>query len=103
MGSRNPDRVPLHVRRARCETVEEMLAQRWEVISNCRQCGLMMEVNLRLVATISGPETSLWNRSSRCRRIGCTGHVRFQAKAPGMAFFDDLQAPWPDGKPARPP
>jgi hypothetical protein len=99
MGHRNPDRVPISIRRQKCETVAEMARDRWEVISHCRHCGLIMTVNLRLVARVSGPKTSLWNRTSRCRRLGCTGVVDFQAKAPGMDSFDVLAAPWPEGRP----
>ncbi len=103
MGHRNPDRVPLAYRRAGCETVADMMQARWEVISNCRQCGLIMAVNLALVAKVSGPAASLWNRTSRCRRLGCIGVVEFQAKAPGMVMFEALVAPWPEHKaPARP-
>jgi hypothetical protein len=90
------------IRRQRCETVAEMLRDRWEVISHCEHCGLIMTVNLRLVARVSGPSTSLWNRKIRCRRLGCTGFVGFQAKAPGMDCFDALAAPWPGGKLPKP-
>jgi hypothetical protein len=76
-----------------------MLAQRWDVLSVCRKCGLTMSVDLRVIAAIRGPQFSLWNRKSRCRRVGCNGVVNFQAKAPGMAWHEELDAPWPDGKP----
>jgi hypothetical protein len=36
MGSRNPDRVPLAYRRRKCETVQQMIEQGWEVSSRCR-------------------------------------------------------------------
>lgn len=101
MGSRNPDRVPLAYRRRKCESVADMAAQRWDVISHCRKCELMMAVDLRMIARVRGPNFSLWNRKSRCRRIGCGGVVEFQAKAPGMNWHEALEAPWPDGVPPR--
>ena len=92
MGHRNPDRVPISHRRARCETVGDMLREGWDIISKCRTCGLMMAVDLRLVAKVKGAKTGLWNRTQRCKRIGCTGVVDFMAKAPGMAFHETLSA-----------
>jgi hypothetical protein len=99
MGHRNPDRIPLSWRRTRCETVAEMAAARWDVLSKCRVCGLQMRVQLRVIATVSGPNTSLWNRRAPCRRLLCSGQVEFWAKAPGMASHEPLTAEWPDGKP----
>jgi len=99
MGSRNPDRVPLAYRRRRCETVTQMTEQGWDVLSSCDKCGLQMLVDLRMIAKVRGPTFSLWSRRSRCRRIGCGGVVRFKARAPGMGWYEELDAPWPDGKP----
>jgi hypothetical protein len=92
MGQKNADRIPLSYRRARCETVEAMRRDGWDVISKCGGCGLVMQVDLALVARISGPETSLWNRKARCRRLGCTGVVEFQARVPGVAWHEPLRA-----------
>ncbi len=97
MGHRNPDRVPLAMRRARCESVADMIRERWEVISKCQACGLVMQVDLALIARVRGGETSPWNRRQRCRRLGCNGHVEFMAKAPGMTIHEPLAAEWPDG------
>lgn len=84
MGSRNPDRIPFHQRRARCETVADMDAQGWDVISKCLTCGLMMQVDLKLIAKVSGPRTTLWNRRQGCRRLGCIGMVQFLARIPSL-------------------
>ncbi|MEP6967437.1 MAG: hypothetical protein ABI906_05105 [Pseudomonadota bacterium] len=81
------------VRRQRCETVERMRRDGWDVISRCERCGLIMRVDLGLVIRVSGPTVSLWNRKARCRRLGCTGWVEFQARAPGMGFHEPLSAP----------
>jgi hypothetical protein len=91
MGSRNADRIPLSARYTLGDTVEKMIARRWDVISHCRQCGLTMVVDLKVITKVSGPRTSLWNRTQRCRRIGCNGLVTFQAKAPGMTGFEPLR------------
>ena len=93
MGHRNADRVPMRIRRERCETVEAMLREQWDVISKCEKCGLIMRVNLALLVRVGGPTVSLWNRKERCRRLGCTGWVEFQARAPGMAMHEALAAP----------
>jgi hypothetical protein len=99
MGHRNPDRIPLSWRRTTCETVADMARARWDVISKCQACGLTMQVQLRTIAVVSGPSTSLWNRRAPCRRLLCRGQVEFWAKAPGMASHETLTAEWPDGKP----
>jgi hypothetical protein len=67
-----------------------MARDRWDVISKCEKCGLMMQVDLKLIAFVSGPKVSLWNRKARCRRLLCQGVVRFHARAPGMATHEPL-------------
>jgi hypothetical protein len=73
-----------------------MRAAGWDVISYCRACHLTMRVNLKLVERISGPETVLWNRQSKCRRIGCSGTVEFQGRAPELMTHIRLFAQWVD-------
>ncbi|MES2034903.1 MAG: hypothetical protein V4466_12070 [Pseudomonadota bacterium] len=90
MGQRNPDRVSIRERYELGRDVAAMARARWDVISVCRACGLMMQVDLKLIAYVNGPRTSLWNRRARCRRIGCNGAVEFQARAPGMAWHEQL-------------
>lgn len=98
MGHKNADPVPLSYPRVRCETVADMQAQGWDVISKCRKCELTMHVDLDLIAWRTGSKTSLWNRTARCRRLYCTGVVDFMAKAPGMAWHEVLRAD--DGEPS---
>jgi hypothetical protein len=90
MGSRNPDRVPISVWRARVETVADMQRERWQVISQCGACRLKMDVNLSTIARLRGPETSLWDRKAPCRRIGCHGEVSFLARVPGRFDYQPL-------------
>ena len=54
MGHRNPDRVPIAYRRARCETVAQMRRDHWDVISKCGTCGLIMRVDLALRTVVNG-------------------------------------------------
>jgi hypothetical protein len=99
MGSRNLDRIPIRMWRSKVETVADMQREGWEVIASCQKCGLAMVADLALIARETGPETSLWNRTSVCRLIGCGGVVVFMAKAPGKHLHETLSAPWPDGRP----
>ena len=88
----NPDRVPLSVRRRKCETVRAMRDEHWDVLAKCDACGLVMRVDLKLIMRVRGPDVSLWNRRSRCRRVGCSGWMDFQARAPGMGWHEMLRA-----------
>jgi len=101
MGRRNPDRIPMREWRSNAETVADMQRKGWDVISSCQKCGLAMATDLVVIARLSGPATSLWNRSSPCRRIGCTGAVVFLAKIPGRSMHEALSAPWPEHKPPK--
>jgi|GEM_PF-1819197 len=94
MGHRNPDRVPLSYRRERCETVQQMICDRWEVLAVCRTCKLRLRVDLRTIAIVRGPGFSLWNRLSKCRSVMCRDSVvEFWAKAPGMTAFERIATP----------
>lgn len=90
MGQRNPDRVPIAQRQHQGCDVAAMAKAGWDVLSECRRCGLIMQVDLQLIARVSGPRTSLWNRHARCRRLLCPGVVEFKAKAPGMGWHERL-------------
>ena len=90
MGHRNPDRISMTERRPGCETVEAMIQKRWIVKARCRTCGLEAAVDLWVVASVRGPQTSLWDRDAKCRRYLCKGRMVFEAKAPGMTHFDTL-------------
>jgi hypothetical protein len=92
LGAKNLDRIPASEWRRRFDTVDDFARGKIEVISSCQKCALQMAVNLGLVARISGPRTSLWNRKERCRRIGCAGFVEFQAKFPGKNYYETLSA-----------
>ena len=69
-----------------------MIARKWEVVSICRTCQLIMLVDLRVIVLARGPDVSLWNRKARCRRLLCGGVVEFHAKVPGMDQHEPLRA-----------
>lgn len=97
MGRVDPAKLPIHHWEHQFHTVADMIAAGWTVITKCETCGLMMTVDLKLVAKIAGPETVLWNRKQRCRRMGCPGHVIFMAPHPyAMNRTDRLWSPPPD-------
>ena len=102
MGAKNLDRIPAAAWRQRIETVADFARAHIEVITDCPKCGLQMVVDLALVARVSGPETSLWNRKPRCRKLGCGARASLKAKLPGKGYYEALEAPWPSDKPALP-
>ena len=92
MGAKNLDRIPASAWRVKYPTVAELARDGIDVISSCSSCGLNMAVDLILVARVSGPSTSLWNRKAPCRRIGCSGFVEFRAKFRGTHIYQALAA-----------
>lgn len=101
MGSKRPDNVPMVIWRGGCESVTQMHAQGWSVISKCPACGLQMVVRLGDQAILCGEDFSLWNRRPPCKRIGCSGRVMFMAKPPGCYQYRELAAEWPANRPPK--
>ena len=95
MGSKNLDRWSAEDWRRTAETVAKMRTNGWDVISHCPKCNLTMRVDLALIERVSGGGTVLWNRQSKCRRIGCTGMVEFQGRPPRLHRHIPLRAEWP--------
>jgi hypothetical protein len=95
MRSRNLDRISVRQWRtlAHIETVGDMIRAKWDVVSKCPACGLEMQAQLEVIARISGPDTSLWNRRPPCRRRLCQGRVDFWAKPPGRTAHEPLSPP----------
>lgn len=91
----------MSARRRLAETVSEMREQGWDVIARCDRCGVLLRVDLRVVIRTRGPAFSLWNQSTRCRVVGCTGWVRFLGRSPDLTTHHELLAPWPDGVPPK--
>lgn len=102
MGARNPDRVLIVEMRATVPTVGDMLGRGWTVVSKCRKCELQLIVDLAAVARYMGPQTSLWCAKRHCKKLGCNGWATYWAKMPAKGYFEELDAPWPEGAPARP-
>jgi hypothetical protein len=103
MGTKKPDLVPMEIWRGGCETVQQMADQGWDVVSQCKVCRLEMAVRLDWIMRISGPDTSLWNRTARCRRRLCQGEARFLGRPPGCFDYRPLEAPWPASRAEPPP
>jgi hypothetical protein len=99
MGARRPDNVPMVIWRGGCETVGQMIARDWRVMSCCLRCHVKQHTDLKVIAKVRGPNASLWNRRPRCKVIGCGGRVQFHAMPPGCTRFRALDADWPNGGP----
>lgn len=82
MGRRNPDRYAISDWRQACPNVHWMIAERWDVIAECGSCGLQMQADLVRIEREKGPDYSLWDRSTPCRRLRCRGFVQFHALPP---------------------
>jgi len=96
MGNRDVDRISIVEWRPKIETVAQMFEAGWKVQAHCYACHLTLDVDLARVGTLRGPQTLLWDRDSGCRRHGCKGRMRFQAKVPGAHTYQGLQ-----GQPAK--
>jgi hypothetical protein len=92
MGRKNPDRFHVTDFRWSCDTVSQMLEHNWEVVGRCDRCGLVMLVDLRMVALVRGPKFSLWNRKTRCKRLHCPGFMALMARWPGAPLHQELVA-----------
>ena len=54
-----------------------------------------MKVDLAVIEALRDPQTVLWNREARCRRLGCDGAVEFRGKNPKITTYIRLKAGWP--------
>lgn len=97
MGTRNLDRIALYELRHKGETVADMWKLCWRCIAVCEACGIELRVDLVALIRLSGPGLSLWNKTAKCRRVGCDGRVYFMASPPGGRGFEFM------GKAARIP
>lgn len=86
----NPDEAPEPITRAAADTIGQMMAREWRVLSHCSRCRLQMFVDLPTLAQLRGPDFSLWNRHPVCRSIGCFGRVTFEAQPKQPASFQRL-------------
>lgn len=97
MGRKNLERYTISDWREACPTVQAMRREGWDVITECRTCGLQMQADLARIEREKGPDFSLWDKSTRCRRLRCQGFVDFHALPPN-AVVRFLVA----GHPAKP-
>ena len=80
------------------ETVDHMIRDRWDVITWCAACSLALRVDLAVIQAVAGGGTSLWNRQTPCKRVGCRGKVEFQGRPPQLRQHIVLRAEWPAGR-----
>jgi hypothetical protein len=97
MGAKNPDRFSPSEWRAAAPTVGAMIDRHWDVQARCRKCGLVLRVDLRLIAAIKTRKAEIWNRTAPCRKVGCNGVVDFEGKPPILYQHMRLAAEWPTG------
>lgn len=90
MGTKKVESIPIAEWRPVVATVGDMIQEGWRVQAHCFHCGLEMPVDLEVVAKLRGRSTTLWDRSSRCRRKGCRGRMKFEARVPGAHWFREL-------------
>jgi hypothetical protein len=90
MGARHVDNIPIANAWPRTDRVAVMLKEDWKVISVCRSCGLKLHIDLRAVVATMGPDFSLWNARTKCRKVGCHGHAEFEAMPPRGSLYRRL-------------
>jgi hypothetical protein len=77
MGGQNPDDLGSMITAERAWTVAQLWALRILVEARCSGCNVRLRVDLDGLIRARGPDYSLWNKSPRCRVIGCAGRVAF--------------------------
>lgn len=95
MGSRNLDRIHISEWRDKVQTAAQMWTAGWKVRARCESCGNEQVVDLEHVVRLGGPGVTLWDKTSRCKRVieagaQCPGRVFFLAQPRGAAGFDFL-------------
>lgn len=95
MGSRNADRIDISEYRGRCQSVGDMYAAGWEVITQCRACRVELHTDLRVIMAMRGRDFVLWNRTAKCKKVRCRGVVDFLARLPGRHDYQPIIGAWP--------
>lgn len=101
MTTRGPDTFSTTELRHACETVGRMDQCNWNVISECLKCGLRLHVSLPVVIKAKGPDYSLWDRTTRCKKVGCGGTAIFAVKVPRGSFHQRIDNPFRDRRNPR--
>lgn len=101
MTTRGPDTFSASELHAACPTVGAMEKRNWDVISECLKCGLRLQVNLKVVIAIKGPGFSLFDRRTRCKKLGCGGTAIFAIKVPRGSFHQRIDNPFRDRRNPR--
>ncbi len=80
MGGRNPDYVGATINADASWTLAQLWGQRARVEARCGACGVRLKVDLDGLLRARGPDGSLWNKTPRCKVIGCAGRAAFWAR-----------------------
>lgn len=64
-------------------TIGHLMANDAEVVAHCSACGGSWDADLERIAKAKGVNYTLWNRTTRCRTVGCKGKVWFKASIRG--------------------
>ena len=80
MGGQNPDYLGSLITTERAWTVVQLWSLRAQVEARCDRCAVRLRVDLDGLIRARGPDYSLWNKTPRCRVIGCDGRVGFWAR-----------------------
>jgi len=80
MGGQNPDYLGSLITPDRAWTLAQLWTLRAMVEARCGRCQVRMRVDIDALVRARGPDYSLWNKTPRCRVVGCPGRVTFWAK-----------------------
>lgn len=79
-----------------CATLGGMVHRGTQVRATCRVCKVCLEVDVIALLVRLGPRASLVDYHPRCRVVGCTGHVIFDASpSQGTPFMPCISRPSP--------
>ena len=85
MGYKKPERRDLGDLLASQASVGQMRRDGWIIYARCRHCETDLRVDLNVTARIMGADYKLWDRTTRCKRVGCEGRAAFVCTPPGWA------------------
>ena len=80
MGGQNSDYLGGSVTPELAWTLAQLWGMQAMVEARCDTCRVRLRVDLDGLIRARGPDYSLWNKSPRCRVVGCPGRVGFWAR-----------------------
>jgi hypothetical protein len=80
MGGQNPDYLGSAISAERAWTLAQLWTLQAMVEARCDTCRVRLRVDLDGLLRARGPDYSLWNKTPRCRVVGCRGGGGFGAR-----------------------